>query len=128
MRRYLKVVVLILCFLSVLPQSSWSSEEVQVEGILDPLCNPCKTLCEKTLKSIPAATVADMKCPAFGTLFGTTCEAISGESGPVAAVLCFSGGIVATKVCEEIYGSPHELINDSHGAAKHICKGIKLCN
>ncbi len=127
MRQHLKVIVLMLCIFSVLPQSSWSSENVQLDGILDPLCSPCKTLCEKTLKLIPAATVADMKCPAFGTVFSTTCEAISGESGAVGATLCFSGGFVASKVCEEIYGSPHQLIQDSHGAAKHICNGVKLC-
>jgi hypothetical protein len=127
MRQNLKVVMLIACCLSVLSQSSWGSEQVQPEGILNPLCSPCKTLCEKTLKLIPAATVADMKCPVFGTLFSTTCEAISAEGGPIGASVCFSGGIVAGKVCEEIYGSPHALIEDSSGAAKHICKGIKFC-
>ncbi len=130
MRLYLKVVVIVafvMCFLSVLPHNSWSNEEEKFtpEGILDPLCDPCKKLCKATLKAIPISN--DMKCNSFGTLFSTICEVESGGTGPEAAVLCFASGAVTTKICEEYYGSPQKLIQDPGGAAKHICKGVKLC-
>ena len=125
MGRYSMVVLFVFCFLSVLPQTSWS-EEGQVDSFLSP-CGPCKTICKKTLEAIPAATIADMKCPALGTVFGSVCEGLSGEGGPISAAVCFSGGIVSTQICETVYGSPKQMIEDAGGAAKHICKKAKFC-
>ena len=125
MRRYLMVVVLILCFLIASPQISWSNEDEkpETEGF-HPLCGSCKTLCETTIKAIPLTD--NMKCFAYGEIFSSVCSAASGAN-PASTVLCFTGGVVATDVCSAKYGTPQNLIKDPGGAAKYICKGVKLC-
>lgn len=119
MRRYLMVVVIVLSFLSVLPKISWSHE---VEGLLDPLCGPCELLGKKTIEAIP--TSDKMSCLVFGEAFGSVCSALAGENP--AAVLCVVGGGLADQTCQ-VYGSPDGVKKDPGGAAKHMCKKIKLC-
>jgi len=126
MRQNVMAGVLVLCFLSFLAQVSWSNEEGQYEpeDITHPLCGACKELCKKTVEVMPIPQ--GLGCIPFGTVFSSTCEAISGES-PASSVLCFAGGGVAKQVCQANYGSPHEVQKDPRGAAKLICKGVKLC-
>ncbi len=124
MRRCLICVLFVFCFLSILLQNAWSNEE-GAEGILDPLCSPCKALSEKTLTTM--TTKEGLTCLAFSTLFGTTCELLSGGNA-AGAVLCTTSGVAVQGVCEYEYGgSPQRVKDDAHEASKKICKKVKLC-
>lgn len=121
MKRYLSVAAFILAFLSVFlifTEVSWGKEE----GILDPLCGPCK----KVFKEVLELMQEPPSCLAVDAAFDGICELVAGEDDPVMAVYCVAGGVAAGKVCDEM-GGPHKMLLDPGGAAKKICKKVALC-
>lgn len=122
MRRWLFVVV-VFCFAGIVPHVGWSNGEAP-EGILDPLCTPCKALCEKTILTM--TTKEGMTCLGFSATFSAVCDGLSGGNAAGMA-LCTTGGVALQGVCVEKYKTPQNVKDNAHEASKDVCKKIKLC-